>query len=116
MPRVDATSAVSIRPERPADHAAVFRVIERAFGQDAEARLVEALRGSAAFIPELSLVAVEGESVLGHALFSRIVVRDGTTAHAALALAPMAVAPERQRAGIGSALAWRTRAGWATPW
>jgi len=95
---------LTIRPEQPADHEQVFQVIELAFGQPAEARLVEALRRSPAFIPELSLVAVEDERVLGHILFSRIVVRSGSTTHEALALAPMAVRPARQRAGIGSSL------------
>jgi putative acetyltransferase len=98
---------VLIRPERPADHEQVFRVVELAFGQPAEARLVEALRRSPAFIPELSLVAVEDERVVGHILFSRIAVRSAAETHEAVALAPMAVLPERQRAGIGSALVER---------
>jgi putative acetyltransferase len=98
---------LTIRPEQPADQAQVFEVNEAAFGQPDEARLVEALRRSPAFIPELSLVAVEDERVVGHILFSRLVVRSGTTAHAALALAPMAVLPARQRTRIGSSLVKR---------
>jgi putative acetyltransferase len=98
---------VLIRPERTADHEQVFRVVELAFGQPAEARLVEALRRSPAFIPELSLVAVEHERVVGHILLSRVAIRSEATAHDALSLAPMAVLPERQRAGIGSALVER---------
>ena len=65
---------------------------------------MDALRASDAFIPDLSLVAVEGEAIVGHVLFSRAAVRDGAAAHPALALAPVAVAPSRQRKGIGSAL------------
>jgi putative acetyltransferase len=95
---------LTIRPEQPTDHSQVFKLVELAFGQPAEARLVEALRRSPAFIPELSLVATEHERVVGHILFSRIAVRSGATVREALALAPMAVLPERQRAGIGSAL------------
>ena len=98
---------VTIRPEQPTDHEQVFQVNQLAFGQPDEARLVQALRRSPAFIPELSLVAVEDERVVGHILFTRIVVRNGTTAHEALALAPMAVLPARQRVGIGSSLVKR---------
>lgn len=98
---------LTIRPEQPADHEQVFHVNELAFGQPDEARLVQALRRSPAFIPELSLVAVEDDRVVGHILFSRIAVRSGTTAHEALALAPMAVLPARQRVGVGSSLVKR---------
>ena len=38
---------VAVRPEVPADHAAVAAVNGRAFGQPHEARLVDALRGKA---------------------------------------------------------------------
>ena len=97
-----------IRAEQPADHPQVFRVVERAFGRTDEAHLVEALRRSPAFVPELSLVAVEGDEVVGHLLFTRIAVRSGAErGEDALALAPLAVLPERQRSGIGSALVRR---------
>jgi putative acetyltransferase len=49
----------------------------------------------------LCLVALEGEEVVGHIVFSRARLASG---HEVLALAPMAVVPERQRAGIGSRL------------
>jgi putative acetyltransferase len=98
---------IEIRPESPADVPAVFRVHQLAFGQDAEPRLVDALRGSSAFLPELSLLALDGSEVVGHVLFTRVVVRDGGEAHEALALAPMAVLPSHQNRGIGSALVRR---------
>ncbi|HVR71924.1 MAG TPA: N-acetyltransferase, partial [Vicinamibacteria bacterium] len=97
------TASTRIRAEEPGDHAAVFRVNAEAFGQEVEARLVDALRGSSAFIPELSLVAVRDGEVAGHILFSRISI-SGSTSASALALAPMAVLPACQRLGIGSAL------------
>jgi putative acetyltransferase len=101
-----------IRDETGADHAAVARVHRLAFGGDAEARLVEALRRSGA--AAASLVAeCGGGTIVGHVLLSRLVSPPG-----ALALAPLAVLPDRQRRGVGSALVRaalaRARAGgWA---
>jgi putative acetyltransferase len=68
---------------------------------------VDALRKSSAFIPELSLVALESSGVVGHILLTRITVEGGSRTHAALALAPMAVLPSFQKKGIGSALVSR---------
>jgi putative acetyltransferase len=96
--------ALTIRPEQPADYGQVFQVVQLAFGQPDEARLVEALRGSPAFVPGLSLIANEDGQVVGHVLFSHVVVQEGAAAHPALALAPLAVLPARQRVGIGGAL------------
>ncbi len=90
---------ITVRPEQPEDHAAVFEVNRRAFDTDAEARLVEALRPVAR--PLCSLVAVEGGQVVGHILFTPVTVA-GTAG--AMALGPMAVVPEHQRRGIGSRL------------
>ncbi len=90
-----------VRPETPADHEGVARLLTDAFGGPAEARLVELLRSPDVYVPELTLVAeVDGE-VVGHILFSRVRVGDVS----ALALAPMAVAPAHQRSGVGTALA-----------
>jgi putative acetyltransferase len=91
-----------IRPEAGGDHEAVRRVNRTAFGRDDEGRLVDELRagGHAPF----SLVAeVDGE-VVGHIMFSDLRIRTSGGVIGALALAPVAVAPERQRRGIGSSL------------
>jgi len=98
---------MQIRPERPEDRDAVFEVNRLAFGQENEARLVDALRQSSAFIPQLSLVALDRSEVVGHILFTRITVEGGSQTHDALALAPMAVLPLFQKRGIGSALVRR---------
>jgi putative acetyltransferase len=93
---------VNIRPERPADAAAIDAVNRAAFGQPAEATLVADLRDQAS--PLVSLVAEEGREVVGHVLFSPVTL----TNHAdvkIMGLAPMAVLPAMQRRGIGSTLA-----------
>lgn len=93
---------MEIRQEVEADYPAVFELNRQAFGQDNKSQLVNALRQSKAFVPELSLVAeVEGE-IVGHILFTKI--RIGESDHESLALAPIAVVPREQRQGIGSAL------------
>jgi predicted N-acetyltransferase YhbS len=64
---------IIIRPETPDDYTAIYEVNQLAFdGSDAEPQLVEAIRQSAEFIPELSLVAEENGRVVGHILFSPI--------------------------------------------
>lgn len=99
--------AIPIRVEEPGDLPAIAQVHTRAFGRDDEARLVDALRGTPAFIPDLSLLAAEGTEVVGHILFSRIAIGAGGSVTKALSLAPLAVLPERQSRGIGSALVER---------
>jgi len=89
-----------VRAEEPADIPAVHAVNRAAFGSLAEATLVDALRGQA---DVLSLVAEEDGHVVGHIMSSPVRL-SGAEDVRAMALAPMAVAPARQRAGIGSAL------------
>ena len=88
---------VEIRSERPGDGDAVYRVNAATFGQDAEARLVAVLRESAE--PFVSLVAVQDGEVIGHVACSPVLI-DGV--HAGLGLAPLAVMPAHQGAGVGS--------------
>jgi putative acetyltransferase len=93
-----------IRTETPADYEAVSIVNERAFNRSNEARLVETLRTSGQVI---SLVAEVDGRVVGHILFSPIVIETSTGPVPAISLAPMAVLPEFQKRGIGSALVRR---------
>jgi len=76
-------------------------VNERAFGQPLEASLVDALRGADDVI---SLVATIEDMVVGHILFSHVQIDDADPGVSATGLAPMAVLPEFQRRGVGSAL------------
>jgi len=92
------------RPETAEDAARITEINDRAFGQEDEGILVQRLRRTEAFDPELSLVAEVDGTVSGHILFYPVVIESGAGSHWTLALAPMAVIPELQNKGIGSAL------------
>lgn len=89
-----------IRPEREADHAAIAALVTAAFASPVEAKLVDDLRASPGYVPELALVADEGD-VVGHVMFTVTHVESG---RAVLMLSPLAVRPDRQRRGVGSTL------------
>ncbi len=75
---------------------------ERAFEGPAEAGIVDRLRRAC---PEcLSLVAEDGDDVVGHILFSPVAVESAGRTVAGMGLAPMAVVPDRQRQAIGTKL------------
>jgi putative acetyltransferase len=95
---------ITIRPERPEDSSGIRQVNEMAFGQSTEADLVERLRQGCT--DSLSLVA-EDESVVGHILFTSVVIESEERRVLGMGLAPMAVLPDRQRQGIGSQLVRR---------
>ena len=93
---------VVIRPETPQDSAAIRNVNEDAFGSSVEADLVEKLRSRQAYT--ISLVATDGDNVIGHIIFSPVTIESGNTSFAALGLGPMAVLSSYQRKGVGSQL------------
>jgi putative acetyltransferase len=93
---------VIIRPETAADHDAIRKVNDEAFGEPIEAKIVDAIRTSDRYVPELSLVAVSEGQTLGHVISSYVDVEPGT--RRVLQVGPLAVLPSHQRRGIGSAL------------
>ncbi|WP_300598836.1 N-acetyltransferase [Niabella sp.] len=96
---------VLIREEHSADATAISEVNEEAFGRADEANLVDLLRNSSAFVPELSLVAEMDGTIVGHVLFTKIKIIDSFNHRfESLALAPIAVRSSFQRQGIGAAL------------
>jgi putative acetyltransferase len=111
-PTTDMVEAPSwtIRPERPLDLDQIHELHRVAFSGPNEAELVDSIRSSAAFVPELSLVAVTTDgSVLGHLLISQIELvpadpKDADGRVTVLSLAPIAVLPPQQGRGIGTAL------------
>ncbi len=102
-------TTLRLRPEDPADEAPVARVLAGAFARPdvampPEVGLVDELRHTEAWIPELAMVAESGGEVVGYALLTRVRVRADDSAYPALALGPVAVAPHRQRIGHGTAV------------
>jgi putative acetyltransferase len=93
---------VEIRGRTAADDSAIRWLNDDAFGGTYESRLIEDLR--AADLDAVELVAVENDDIVGHILFSVLATTIDQQAVPALALAPMAVRPDRQRRGIGSVL------------
>ncbi|WP_226576012.1 GNAT family N-acetyltransferase [Microseira wollei] len=103
MPQSGA-SMISILSETAEDIAAIREVVTAAFGRPNEAALVEIIRNSPNFIPELSLVAKEDGKVLGHILFSLVAIETQKGNVEAIALAPLCVTPTHQRQSIGAQL------------
>ncbi len=96
---------IEIRQENQKDYEEVYMVVKTAFemaehSDRNEHDLVVALRNSDSFIPELSLVAVKEDKIVGYILFTKIKIEN----HEEIALAPLAVLPEYQKQGIGSML------------
>ncbi len=101
--------AISLRQETDTDYEAVFKVIEEAFSEvvdsdNKEHFLVERLRNSEAFIPELSIIAESDGSIIGHILLTRIQITNDDESFSSLALAPVSVLPAFQKKGIGGQL------------
>ncbi len=100
-------NTVQIREERAEDHAAVFDLHLRAFGHHGKvvAPLTEALRRDD---PEaFALVAEDADTIVGHVMFSRSLLDAPRRLVQVQVLSPLAVLPEWQRRGIGSALVRR---------
>jgi putative acetyltransferase len=93
---------LTIRAEAPKDDEEIARVTAAAFGKEREARIVDAIRDSDGYVPELSLVAELDGHIVGHAMLSYVGLAGEE--RRLLELGPLSVAPQQQRQGIGSAL------------
>ena len=96
---------LEIRKETKRDYEEVYNVIKIAFesaehSDGNEQDLVVALRSSSKFIPELSLVAIQDNKIIGYILFTKIKIGE----YEELALAPLGILPEYQKQGIGTKL------------
>ena len=93
---------INIRIEKPEDVLQVRKINEQAFETPAEANIVDILRQNCPNL--LSLVAEDGNCIVGHILFSPAVINSSEGRIEGMGLAPMAVSPNRQRQTIGSQL------------
>lgn len=96
---------LNIRKENPEDFEMVFNLIKEAFKDEQmsdhrEQLLVERLRKSTAFVPELSMVAEIDDTIVGHILLSKVKIKNKNSEFDSLALAPVSVHPDYQRKGI----------------
>lgn len=94
-----------IRQEKVKDYAQIYEVIQKAFEEvklsdHKEHLLVDQLRLTDAYIPELALVYAEENEVIGHIFYSEAFIGE----HPVLVLAPVCVLPEHQGKGIGTQL------------
>jgi predicted N-acetyltransferase YhbS len=98
---------ITIRQEIKRDHRTTEDIVKKAFtdaeySDHKEQFLVNKLRNSKVFVPELSLVGeAHGESV-GHIMFTKLIVENDEGKYESLALAPVSLLPEYQNKGIGS--------------
>jgi putative acetyltransferase len=92
---------ITLRREEEKDIEQVREIVRAAFPGEAESRLVDALRANGKAI--ISLVAVKGDEVLGHILFSSVTTTPSSDARG-IGLAPVAVRRDAQSQGIGSKL------------
>ncbi|HEV2955182.1 MAG TPA: N-acetyltransferase [Xanthobacteraceae bacterium] len=91
-----------IRDESPADRPHIDLLLDEAFGGTYESRLVARLRQAG--LVAVALVGEEDGQIIGHIVMSRLPAQLDGRAVRALALAPMAVQPDRQRRGVGARL------------
>ena len=102
-------TAALVRSERVADGPAISSLIVKAYASvgysdHREHLMVERLRDSPSYVPELALVAEVDGDLVGHLLLTRISVEGATASAQGLSLAPLSVAPEHQGQGVGSML------------
>ncbi|KXH80648.1 GNAT family N-acetyltransferase [Sporosarcina sp. HYO08] len=102
---------MNIQQEQPEHYTETEKIVKVAFlnaehSDGKEHLLVKRLRSADAFIPELSLVAIDKatERLVGHVLLTKIEINDGDRRTPSLALAPVSVLPDFQNQGIGSSL------------
>lgn len=102
------TVSISIRPERlddPDELAAIAAVNAAAFERASHGVLPAALRTTDHYRPSWCMVALDGVTIVGHVMVGTVFLKqpDGSV-HEVPNLSPLAVAPDRQREGIGRAL------------
>ncbi len=95
--------AVRVRRERPEDEREISDVVEAAFGDASVAGFTEAIRASAGYVPELTFVGEEDGEIVGYTMLSYVGLAGGPPGRL-LTLTPVAVRPDKQRQGVGTAV------------
>lgn len=101
---------VEIRPERPTDYRETENVTREAFWNYYtpgcnEHYMIHIMRGCPAFVPELDLVAADGDRIVGNGVCLKTIIQgDDGNDYAVLSLGPISVLPAYQRKGIGGKL------------
>ncbi len=100
---------ITIREEGCNDRRTIAEVVKRTYAEipysdHREHIMIDRLRETDAYMPELSLIAeVEGEAI-GHVLLTEASIRSYRSDRTTLALAPLSVVPKFQRCGAGKRL------------
>jgi predicted N-acetyltransferase YhbS len=100
---------IEIRNEREKDYSETENITREAFwdiykpGCD-EHLLLNQLRRSNAFIPELDLVACDDGKIIGNIVYTKAMVKEGDNETEVLCMGPLCVLPEYQKKGVGSLL------------
>ena len=86
-----------VRQERAGDERELAALIDAAFGDAETSELTARIRASAGYVPELTFVADDDGELVGFTMLSHVTAGEREV----LILTPMAVRPDRQRAGVG---------------
>lgn len=100
---------ITIRKETKNDINEIYAVVKTAFEtakvkDGTEQDIVNTIRGSGRYVPELSIVALDGGKIAGHIMFSTSHIMHDGAAHETLIIAPLSVLIEYRSKGIGSKL------------
>jgi putative acetyltransferase len=98
-----------IRQEKPSEFQTIYDLVKVAFqtakvSNENEQNFVAELRSSGNYIPELALVAEDNAKLVGHIMLTKTCVTMGNSKFNTLLLAPLSVAIEYRKRGIGSQL------------
>ncbi|ACD53627.1 N-acetyltransferase [Clostridium botulinum] len=101
--------SLKIRNESKKDYKTIYLLVKDAFktaehSDGNEHNLIDTLRTSESYIPELSLLAEIDEKIVGYIMFTKLFIENQNGKFESLALAPLAVHPQYQDIGIGSKL------------
>jgi len=100
---------ITVRREQPADYDEVAALVAAAFatvpyGDGTEADYLNDLRGKAAFLPELSFVALDGEKIVGQIVLYQTDITTPNGPRTELVLSPVSVHPAYFRRGVARAM------------